>query len=69
MVPMEQPQLGWGVTVHPALKEASAASPNFCSIGVQPGGELGLAWGIWGGRAWALNHSLCQGLESPLQSA
>lgn len=46
MVPVEQPQLGWGVTIHTALEKASTASPTSCSIEVQPGSEHGLAWGV-----------------------
>lgn len=46
MVPVEQPQLGRGVAVHTALQEASAASPEALSVGVQPGGERGPAWGV-----------------------
>lgn len=50
MVPVEQPQLGRGVTIHTALEDAPTASPNSCSIKVQPGGEHGLAWGICKGK-------------------
>lgn len=65
MVPVEQPQLGWGVTIHTALEKASTASPTSCSIEVQPGSEHGLAWGVCKEEEQALIHNLCQGLTGP----
>lgn len=69
MVPVEQPQLGWGVAVHTAQEEPLTSNPISGSIGLQLGSERGQAWGICReGEHRRSSHGLHQVSPGPLKA-
>lgn len=48
MALVEKLQVRWGVAVYMAQEEATPSSTNSRGIQIQPGGECGLSWGVYG---------------------